>query len=81
MEPQLSARTIQLVAEVSSFDSREVKPASRLVEDLHLDSVGLLELIVAIEDEFGVLISDEDTRSIRTVAQLVDLLHFNLTGD
>jgi len=72
---------MQLVAEVSSMKSREVKPGSRLIEDLHLDSVSLLELIVAVEEEFGVLISDEDTRSIRTVAELVDLLQFKLTGD
>ena len=54
--------------------SREVKPGDDLVTDLQLDSVGLLTLVVGLEDRFRVALAEEDASRVRTVAELANLV-------
>jgi acyl carrier protein len=54
--------------------SREVKPGDDLVTDLQLDSVGLLTLVVGLEDRFRVALAEEDASRVRTVAELATLV-------
>jgi acyl carrier protein len=54
--------------------SREVKPGDDLVTDLQLDSVGLLTLVVGLEDRFRVALAEEDSAGVRTVAELAALV-------
>jgi len=54
--------------------SREVKPGDDLVSDLQLDSVGLLTLVVGLEDRFRVALAEEDASRVRTVAELAALV-------
>jgi acyl carrier protein len=54
--------------------SREVKPGDDLVTDLQLDSVGLLTLVVGLEDRFRVALAEEDASRVRTVAELAALV-------
>ncbi len=54
--------------------SREPAPPDDLITDLHLDSVGLLTLVVALEDRFRVRLDEEDAARVRTVADLVALV-------
>jgi acyl carrier protein len=53
---------------------REVKPDDDLVADLQLDSVGLLTLVVGLEDRFRVALAEEDASRVRTVAELSALV-------
>jgi len=53
---------------------REVRPGDDLVRDLQLDSVGLLTLVVDLEDHFRVALKEEDAAVIRTVAELAALV-------
>jgi len=53
---------------------REVRPGDDLVRDLQLDSVGLLTLVVGLEDRFRVALEEEDAAAIRTVADLAALV-------
>jgi acyl carrier protein len=53
---------------------REVRPADDLVCDLQLDSVGLLTLVVGLEDHFQVALKEEDAAAVRTVAELAALV-------
>jgi acyl carrier protein len=50
----------------------EFKPTDHLANDLGFDSLDLIEMVMAIEDEFGIEISDEDADKIGTVQQAVD---------
>lgn len=53
---------------------REVRPGDDLVRDLQLDSVGLLTLVVDLEDHFRVALKEEDASVVRTVAELAALV-------
>lgn len=57
----------------------EIAESSRLAEDLHLDSVGLLALAVSLENHYKVRLPDDPTHPPQTVGDIVDLLAKNLT--
>jgi acyl carrier protein len=57
---------------------REAQPTDDLVADLQLDSVGLLTLVVGLEDRFRVALREEDAASVRTVGDLAALVERRL---
>lgn len=72
-------RVQAVVAEKLSIDESEVVPEASFMEDLNADSLDLVELIMAFEEEFStddsaLEISDEDAESIGTVQAAVDYL-------
>jgi acyl carrier protein len=54
--------------------AREPRPEDDLVSDLQLDSVGLLTLVVGLEDRFRVALQEEDAAAVRTVRDLAALV-------
>lgn len=66
-----------LVSELG-LDESKINEEARFEEDLDVDSLGVVELLMALEDEFDVKIPDEDAESIMTVGQAVDLVHAKL---
>ena len=54
--------------------AREPRPEDDLVSDLQLDSVGLLTLIVGLEDRFRIALAEEDAAAVRTVGDLAALV-------
>ena len=72
-------RVQEVVADKLSVDAEEVVPEASFTEDLNADSLDLVELIMAFEEEFGtddneIQISDEDAESITTVQAAIDYL-------
>jgi acyl carrier protein len=68
-----------VVADKLSVEESEVKPESSFTEDLNADSLDLVELIMAFEEEFSsdettIEISDDDAESITTVQKAIDFL-------
>ena len=55
--------------------SRQPRQEDDLVNDLQLDSVGLLTLVVGLEDHFRVALKEEDAAAVRTVGDLASLVH------
>ena len=55
--------------------SRAPRPEDDLVTDLQLDSVGLLTLVVGLEDRFRVALEEQDAATVRTVGDLASLVH------
>jgi len=53
-------------------DGKDITPASRLVDDLGGDSLDMLELMMALEERFGIEVPDEDAEGINTVQDVVD---------
>jgi acyl carrier protein len=60
-----------IIVEQLGVDEDEVKPEASFVDDLGADSLDVVELVMALEEEFGMEISDEDAEKLGTVAEAV----------
>lgn len=61
----------EIVVDKLGVDASEVVETARFKEDLEADSLDLFEVVMALEDEFGVAISNEDVEGIKTVGDAV----------
>ncbi len=64
-------RVSKIVAAQLGVDEAAVVPEASLIGDLHADSLDLIELVMSLEEEFGLEISDEGAELIRTVGDAV----------
>ena len=64
-----------LFVEDLGIDESKVTMEAKLEEDLEIDSLGLIEVVMAFEDEFEIEIDDEELSDVSTVGQAVSLLH------
>ncbi|MRI84037.1 MAG: acyl carrier protein [Nitratiruptor sp.] len=71
MDQSLFEQVKQIVVEQLNANPDEVKPETRFVEDLGADSLDVVELVMALEETFGIEIPDEDAEKIQTVADAV----------
>ena len=70
----IEARVKKIVAEQLGVNEAEVKTLSSFVDDLGADSLDNVELVMALEDEFGTEIPDEEAEKITTVQQAIDFV-------
>ena len=63
-----------LIAGQLGIDEETIKPESNFKEDLNADSLDLFELIMSLEDEYGVEIPSEELESLTTVQSVMDYL-------
>lgn len=64
----------QMMHEKLNLDISEIKPTSLLREDLNLDSLDLVELVMAMEEEFDFQFEDDELEHISTVQEAVDYI-------
>ncbi len=69
-----------LLVDELGLDRDKISASATFEEDLEVDSLGIVELLMALEDNFGVSISDEEAESIATVGQAVDVVMEELGG-
>ena len=67
-----------LFEEELGIDSEKITMDAKLEEDLEIDSLGIVEVVMAFEDEFEIEIDDEELTDVGTVGQAVNLLHSKL---
>ena len=66
-QAEMYERLKKIVVEQLGVDEADVKPEASFVDDLNADSLDLVELIMSLEEEFGMEISDEDAEKIKSV--------------
>lgn len=71
-------KVIDIVSKELDINKDKIKLESRLAEDLGADSLDAVELIMALEDEFDIQISDEIAQSIKTIGDIVKYLEQNV---
>jgi acyl carrier protein len=73
----IEQRVKKIVADQLGVSEAEIKTASSFVDDLGADSLDTVELVMALEEEFGTEIPDEDAEKITTVQQAIDYVTKN----
>lgn len=68
-------RLIEIVAEQLQIDVEQVVPEASFMDDLGADSLDTVELIMALEEELGIEIPDDEAESIRTVQDALNYIN------
>jgi acyl carrier protein len=76
--PTIHERLQKIIVDQLGVDENEVVPNASFVEDLNADSLDLVELIMSLEEEFKLQISDEDAEKITTVQEAADYIEEHL---
>jgi acyl carrier protein len=71
MNQEITQKVIEIVASQLELEADQVKPESSFTEDLKADSLAVVELVLALEENFGVEIPDEETEKIKTVGDAI----------
>ena len=64
----------EMLVDKLGISADKINPESEIIKDLGADSLDLVEMLLQLEESFGVTISDEQTESIKTVQDIVDLI-------
>ncbi|MDD3776305.1 MAG: acyl carrier protein [Actinomycetota bacterium] len=64
----------EILVDVLGAKEEEIAPESKFVEDLGADSLDLVELIMSLEDKFGIEISDEEAEKLETVQDALNYI-------
>ncbi|MDD5583516.1 MAG: acyl carrier protein [Candidatus Omnitrophica bacterium] len=64
-------RVKEIIAEQLGVKKEEIKPESSFIDDLGADSLDTVEVVMALEEEFGIEIPDEDAEKITTVGEAI----------
>jgi acyl carrier protein len=70
----VDAKVKKIISEQLGVPEADVKPEASIVNDLGADSLDTVELVMALEEEFGVEIPDEDAEKIATVQNAMDYI-------
>ncbi len=71
---EIEDRVRKVLAEQLAVDEAQVTPQARFAEDLNADSLDLTEAVLALEDEMGIEIPEEEMEAVKTVGQAVELV-------
>ncbi len=66
-----------IVEQLGLEESQEIKKETSLINDLEADSLDAVEIVMAIEDEFGIEIPDEEAEGFKNIGDIVDFVEKN----
>jgi len=65
---------VDIISKQLKADADEISPSTNIMEDLGADSLDVVELLMAIEETFGVSVPDEDVTGLKTIQDIVDYI-------
>jgi acyl carrier protein len=74
MQANIEAKVKEIVCTQLEVKPEQVRPEASFIDDLKADSLAVVELVLALEEEFGIEIPDEDTEQIKTVQDAVNYI-------
>ncbi len=80
MDEELFGQVKEVIAEQLNVEPDEIHEDSSFVDDLGADSLDLVELVMALEDNFDMKIPDEDVESIKTVGDAIAYIESHRAG-
>lgn len=75
---EILAKVKEVIVDQLSVEEDDVTADASFFDDLGADSLDIVELVMALEDQFGISIPDEDAESIKTVGDAVDYIAANM---
>jgi acyl carrier protein len=77
---EIEAKLVDLLVDELGLERDDITMEARFEEDLDVDSLGVVELLMALEDNFDVKIPDEEAEKITTVGEAAELVSQKLDG-
>ena len=76
----LEERVTEIIAEQLGVSKEEVVPEASFIDDLGADSLDIVELVMAMEEEFDIEIPDEDAEKIQTIGHAISYVRERAAG-
>jgi len=76
----LDERVTEIIMEQLGVSREEIRPDASFIDDLGADSLDIVELVMAMEEEFDIEIPDEEAEKIQTIADATNYLKAQLDG-
>lgn len=70
----LEEKVIKLISDTTKTDSAKISGTTLFIDDLNLDSLDIVELMMKMEDEFGIEIPEEEAEGLKSVGDVVKYL-------
>jgi len=72
--PSLEEKVIEIIIEQLDVTKEECVPEAAFIDDLGADSLDIVELVMAMEENFGIEMTDEELMKIRTIQDVIDFI-------
>jgi acyl carrier protein len=76
-QDEIIAGLAEIIEEVTGIEPSEVTPEKSFVDDLDIDSLSMVEVVMAAEDKWGVKIPDSEVKTLKTVGDAVNFIAAN----
>lgn len=75
---EIQGKVINIVSEAANVESASIKAETSFVDDLNLDSLDMVEMMMKMEEEFGVEIPEDKTEELKTINDVTKYLQDNM---
>lgn len=79
-ENEIMEKVKPIIADKLGIDQEQIKMESNFINDLGADSLGLVDITMALEEEFGMEIPDEEASKLTTVGEMINFIKNNYKG-